>query len=84
MPGIKQTSVLNGNLLIVLTNDTQLLVSKATLDGMTEQQMNDAIAVFVSNNNIDQCGIHRNRDGSYCVWTGHAPDIWPEDEPEVP
>ena len=84
MTGIVRTSVLNGNLLIVLTTGTQLLVNKNTLDGMTDEQINNFISVFVENNQIEPCGIHRNRNGSYLVWTGQAPAVWPEDEPEIP
>ena len=77
--GIRRTSVLDGNLLIVLTNGTQLLIAKSTLDSLTEGQISGTIAVWRENEDVGPCGLHRNRVGTYCVWTGEPPDVWPED-----
>lgn len=77
----------------VLNDDlsvTSYKVQARQLDGKTEAQINAALNLWLSENNylefIGKVGVHVNRDGSYCLWTGIEPSVFPEDEqvPELP
>lgn len=72
MTGIRRTSVLNGDLLIELTTGTQLLINKAVLDTITDEQVASAILTFRTNNNVPPCGLIRD-GGTVIVWTGVPP-----------
>jgi len=80
MTGIVRTSVADDNLLIILSTGTQLLINKSVLDGLSEDDINNLVGTFSSNNGTVAIGVHRNRNGTYVVWTGSPPPVWPEDD----
>jgi len=65
---------------------TSYKVQAQQLDGLTEAQINAALVQWLNFNypnweeEFGQLGVHVNRDGSFGIWTGSPPDVWPEDE----
>jgi dsDNA-binding SOS-regulon protein len=69
-------------IIIELTDGTTYKVRANVVSGKTEQQLNDALNLWLSANRpelIGYVGVHLNRDGSLCLWTGELPTEWPED-----
>jgi len=65
---------------------TSYKVQAQQLEGMTEEQINAALVQWLDfnypnwQNDIGLVGVHVNRDGSFCLWTGSQPTTWPEDD----
>ena len=76
----------DNKILIGLTDGTEYKVNAAQLNGKTEEEINAALQLWISANRPDltmPVGVHLNRDGSFCIWTGAPADVWPEDAPLI-
>lgn len=94
MPGIYRTytsHVATGNaekLIVEVREDdgsiTSYKVQAQQLSGKTEEQINTALASWMTANGYSEfvgtIGVHVNRDESFTIWTGSPPPVWPEDE----
>jgi hypothetical protein len=66
----------------------QIAVSPATIEGLTETQINTALQNIATIGGVElpPIFIHINDDGTVAIATGAEPEVWPEDEvyPEGP
>ena len=63
--------------------DHEYNVNKNQVDGKTEEELNIALTTWLDFNHPEdsgKVGVHINRDGTYVIWTGLPPTVWPEDE----
>jgi hypothetical protein len=51
------------------------------ISGFTERRIENAVKAWANarGKTLPVFGIHKNRDGSICFWTGAPPRVWPED-----
>lgn len=66
---------------VTFKDGREFTATAAQIAHFTEKNVKDAILQKIAD--LTDIFIHKNRDGTWCIATGAAPEIWPEDEVET-